>query len=190
MKVNQEQFLQQLIENVEDNLTSVNEYMELSDEELNTKYDEKSWSILECMEHLNRYGDYYIPYLKKAMNTSPQKTKDIYKGGWLGNYFANMMQPKGGSISNKMSAPSDKNPIGTTLDRVVLSVRKEQCTQLLEILGHSFDKNINKPRIPISISRVIRLKYGDTLHFLIAHDNRHTLQGDRIMYSISNKNTI
>ena len=40
---------------------------QLPESKLNFKEDPEKWSILECIEHLNRYGDYYLPEIEKAV---------------------------------------------------------------------------------------------------------------------------
>ncbi len=54
----------------------------------------KSWSILECLEHLNLYGDFYIPEIKNRIESSKTLPKENFKSRILGNYFAKSMLPK------------------------------------------------------------------------------------------------
>ena len=39
--------------------------------------------------------------------------------------------------------------------------------------------NISKTRTAISISKIIRLKLGDTFRFNVAHNERHLLQAEK-----------
>lgn len=34
-----------------------------------------AWCILECLEHLNLYGDFYLPQIENSIKTIKQKTK-------------------------------------------------------------------------------------------------------------------
>jgi len=43
------------------------EFETLPESDLNWKEHPKKWSILECLEHLNRYSDYYHLEIKKAI---------------------------------------------------------------------------------------------------------------------------
>jgi DinB superfamily len=58
----------------------------------------------------------------------------------------------------------------------VLDTFIRQQHELLELLELAKTKNIGSIRTPISISRLIRLKLGDTFRFLIAHEQRHFIQ--------------
>jgi hypothetical protein len=48
--------------------------------------------------------------------------------------------------------------------------------KLLQLLDVARRRNMNSIRIPISISKLIRFKLGDTFRFLIAHEQRHMIQ--------------
>ena len=60
------------------------------------KANPESWSAAQCIEHLNMYGRYYIPALRKAIDLAENKgfqPNETYKSGWIGNYFYNLMLP-------------------------------------------------------------------------------------------------
>ena len=46
----------------------------LTPAQLNQKKSPESWSILECLEHLNLYGDFYLPAIEGALLAHPQFT--------------------------------------------------------------------------------------------------------------------
>jgi len=66
----------------------------MGEDSLNCKPEASSWSILECLEHLNRYGDFYIPEIKQRIQNSKTKPSAVFNSGWLGNYFAKKYAPK------------------------------------------------------------------------------------------------
>ena len=88
-----EALIRDLVERTKDHLNRVQKFSDLSDEELNFKSSPERWSILECLEHLNRYGRFYIPEMQQRIDQSSHRPGD-FKTGWLGNYFANSMLPK------------------------------------------------------------------------------------------------
>ncbi|OHX65084.1 DinB family protein [Flammeovirga pacifica] len=181
MKIAYQSLLQSLNNDLDQNLEKLQVLQSLLVTELNLRSNEKSWSILECIHHLNLYGEYYIPHLEKALLKSQKRNHEVYKSGWLGNYFSNMMAPKENIVKNPMPAPSDKNPIGSNLDTSVLDVRHQQIDKLKQLLLQANELNLEKVRIPITISKWIKLKTGDTFRFLIAHEVRHFLQCQNII---------
>lgn len=159
----------------------INQAEKLQSYDLNTltwKENEISWSILECLEHLNLYGDFYLPQIEKEIKNSTTKTDLEFKSGVLGNYFAKSMLPK--EKLNKMKTFKDKNPLNAQLDKSVIDRFINQQIKLLELLNQSRNVSLNKVKINTSISNLIKLKLGDTFQFFINHIIRHLNQIDRI----------
>lgn len=129
----------------------INQAEKLKPYALNTltwKENEISWSILECLEHLNLYGDFYLPQIENKIKKSTTKTDLEFKSGILGNYFAKSMLPK--EKLNKMKTFKDKNPLNADLDRVVIDRFINQQIKLLDLLNQSRNVSLNKVKIQIS----------------------------------------
>jgi hypothetical protein len=147
---------------------------------LNTPPAPGKWSILQVIEHLNSYNRYYIPELENALQRGRHSGIAFnaqFKSGWFGDYFTKMMMPgEGGKISNKMNAPKDHRPVAQQdADKVITEfLAGEQ--KLISLLQMALSTDMGKLRLPISISRLIKLKAGDTFRFLIAHQQRHFVQ--------------
>ena len=133
------------------------------------------WSVVQVLEHLNSYGCYYLPALEKGLKKEGASKKE-FRPGWLGNYFTNLMLPKEGQVKNKMKTPKDHQPAFHADAYPILETFLLQQHTLLELLELAKQKNIGAIRIPISLSRLIRLKAGDTFRFFIAHEQRHFVQ--------------
>ncbi len=174
MKIAAEKLITDLIESTRENLNQVEKFKECSDQALNYKKNASSWSILECIEHLNLYGDYYLPEMEDNIANSKHEATAIFKSGILGNYFANQMLPKEGM--KKMEAPKDKNPSGSQLEKSVIERFIKQQHKMLELLDKSRHVSLTKTKTAISISKLIKLRLGDTFRFVIYHNQRHLAQ--------------
>lgn len=179
MKIESEKLIQDLIEITQKNINQVEQLNTISIKKLNWKSDSDSWSILECLEHLNLYGDFYIPEIDKKIESSKIPAVENFKSGFLGNYFANSMLPK--EKLNKMKTFKDKDPIGSALDSRTIERFLSQQQQLLKLLDKSRKVNLNKTKTAISISTWITLKLGDTFRVVIYHNQRHLVQVNRIL---------
>jgi len=179
-----EKLVQSLIEQTRQIINQVEKLNSYDLNYLTWKEDEVSWSILECLEHLNLYGDFYLPQMENIINKSNTKPDLEFKSGILGNYFAKIILPK--EKLNKMKTFKDKNPLNAKLDKVVINRFIIQQTKLLDLLNHSRNVSLNKVKIQTSISILIKLKLGDTFRFLINHNIRHLSQIDRIQAEIKN----
>lgn len=149
------------------------------DAELNKRLSDDSWSVLECFEHLNLYGNFYLPEIKKRIETSHTKSASEFKSGLLGNYFAKSMLPK--EKLNKMKTFNNMNPIHSNLSKQTISIFIEQQKQLLVLLNASRFVNLNKVKTSISITSLIKLKLGDTFRFVINHNARHIQQAKNVL---------
>ncbi|PTT36536.1 hypothetical protein DBR28_10910 [Chryseobacterium sp. HMWF028] len=150
-----------------------------TEEELNFRASKDSWSTLECLEHLNRYGDFYIPEINRNISSAGKSSQSYFKSGILGNYFAKSMLPK--EKLNKMKTLKTMNPIHSQLNKAVVDTFIKQQEKMLELLEESQYIDLEKTKTSISISKLIKLKMGDTLRFVVYHNERHIGQIKRIL---------
>ncbi|SFT37532.1 DinB superfamily protein [Lishizhenia tianjinensis] len=173
-----QKLIEQLIGNSERHLQFAEACKKIDISHLNYKANAESWSVLECIEHLNLYGDFYNPSLKQSLSKAKPAVRRHFKPGLLGNYFTQSMYPK--EKLNKMKTFKDKNPVGSTLNLSHLDRFINQQHQFIELLKEAEHKNLNF-KTPISISKWLKLKLGDTFHFVSAHNERHIQQAKRIL---------
>ena len=179
-----ENLIQSLIEQTRQIINQVERLKNYDLQTLTWKSNQSSWSILECLEHLNLYGDFYLPQIEDKIKNSSTKSDLEFKSGFLGNYFSKSMLPK--EKLNKMKTFKNKNPINAKLDKVVIDKFINQQIRLLDLLNQSRNVSLNKVKIKTSISSLIRLKLGDTFQFFINHIVRHISQIDRIQTEMKN----
>lgn len=178
MKIRTELLIEDLIERTKQHMNQAEELKQLGHKQLNWKENPESWSVLECLEHLNLYGDFYLPEIESSIENSQFPGQaDIFKSGLLGNYFAKAMLPK--EKLNKMKTFKDKNPGGSKLNISTLDRFIEQQRKMLALLDKARQINITKTKTAISISNLIKLRLGDTFRVVIYHNQRHLLQATK-----------
>jgi hypothetical protein len=141
--------------------------------------EEGRWSILECLEHLNLYGDFYLVEIEKQILENQHRHASKFKSGLLGNYFANLMEVKNGKIK-KMKAPKDKNPVNVALSVTTISRFLKQQDQLATLLNQCRSLDLTKIKCAISLTKLIKLRLGDTLRFYTYHIERHVVQAEAV----------
>jgi hypothetical protein len=167
--------LMRLEKKTEEHLTTaVQTFQNLEDENLLRPAAHGGWSIAQCLEHLNRYGNFYLPQIKLAIEKS-QAAHDYFKSGWFGNYFTNMMDPS--SRKNYKAFKEYIPPLELRAHEVVAEFIHQQET-LLNYLCRASKADLNI-RVPISITSFVKLKLGDVFQFLIMHNERHMRQAKR-----------
>ena len=60
MEVNSDKLIDQLVNQIKSIRERGCELKNLPIETLCNRVDDSSWNVLECLEHVNRYGDYYL----------------------------------------------------------------------------------------------------------------------------------
>lgn len=166
-------------------------YLLHQDPEILTQQPEEGkWSVAQILEHLNSYGRYYLPLIETSINNERYHPKDYYRPGLLGDYFTKSMLPKkNGQVTNKMQAPKNHRPPVDVDNNKVIQEFLRQEHLLLDLLDRAGETNIEQIRIPISISRFIRLRLGDTFRFLVAHHQRHFVQVNNALASLKHAKT-
>ena len=182
MKISTTQLLEELKDRTGNHLQYAQTLLLKPENELNFRSSTDSWSALECLEHLNRYGDFYIPEISHRISSSATSPQATFKPGILGNYFAKSMLPK--EKLNKMKTLKAMNPIHSQLSKDVLNEFVKQQQLLLELLEKAQHIDLEKTKTAISISKLITLKLGDTFRFVIYHNARHIAQVERILNNI------
>jgi hypothetical protein len=135
------------------------------------------WSMAQCLDHLNGYGDHYFTEIKKRIDKSENDDQQVFKSTWLGQYFTKMMDPDLGK--RKFTTFKNHIPKKDLDPNKVIAEFIHQQEDLLGYLRKGKLKNLNSIRIPISIAKWIRLKLGDVFQFVIAHNERHIRQAMR-----------
>jgi len=182
MKISSSQLLSELKNITSDNISFIETVLLKSDQDLNHRITNESWSVLECVEHLNRYGDFYIPEIENRISSSDKESTVNFTPGILGNYFAKNMYPK--NKLNKMKTFKNINPIHRKLSKEVLKEFVKQKHLILILLERAKKVSLDKTKTSISISKLIKLRLGDTFRFVIYHNLRHIEQAKRILNSI------
>jgi hypothetical protein len=160
-------------------------FSNLSDQQKSWKKDTNSWSILEVFAHLNAYANYYHPVFSKRIETTRyREPKDVFISSPLGkSAWKSMKLGNAKNVKRRMKSPKSFNPTFET-DLVrgtdIESFENDQL-HLLTILTNAEEVNLRKVKVPISISKIIRLRLGDALQFVIYHNERHMQQALNII---------
>jgi hypothetical protein len=98
----------------------------------------------------------------------------------LGSYFAGLMKARDGKMT-RMKAPKDKVPASPDLSVTTVDRFLKQQDELLRSIERARKADLRRIHVPTSLSRLIRLRLGDTLRFYVYHIERHVLQAERAL---------
>lgn len=178
MKLDKYRLLEELETELRNQITQVEEiYKNASETVLQSPSASGGWSILQCLDHLNSYGFYYLPQISDALTIAKRSDSSIYRSGWLGDYFTRIMSPETGT--KKFKAFKDHQPAKVLDAKRVISEFLRQEELLLGYLSDAKSLDMASVKVPLSISPLIGIRLGDTFRFLLAHNRRHLLQAGR-----------
>lgn len=173
--------LQTITEITEDNISQIKKYVvKLSDKQLNWRPNTSSWSIAQTLAHLNAYASYYHPvFTKKIEQTRFCNAKEEFVSSPLGrSAWKSMKLGNAKNVKRKFKAQKGYNP---TVDEQLVSGNDcndfiESQNEFLGIIKKAGGVNLRRVKVPISISKIVRLRLGDALLFVTYHNERHVQQ--------------
>lgn len=152
----------------------------LSELQLHWKKDNVSWSIAEIASHLNEFAAYYFDIISKKIDkTRFREPRQTFLSSPLGrSAWTSMKLGNARNVKRKLRSPRMFNPRlnreMTVQDSVQILLANQE--RLLEILKRSAEVSLRKVRIPMATSKLIRLRLGDALMYVIYHQERHIQQ--------------
>ena len=171
-------------------LNAVETLKERSFPELTHRPNEKSWNILEVLEHLRIA---YALYEKKIETALFQLGGDSegsweYRPGFWNRFIIEGQRPKEKKRPFKMKTlkrfePQLPKELSQKEVRQVFEKFKKSYTELKASIIASRNKRINHHRIASAIGPIIKFHLPEAFEFLICHAERHKVQIDEIVAS-------
>ena len=144
-----------------------------------------SWSVIEVFAHLNEYASFYHRvFQERIQKTKFDEPKDTFVSSPLGrSAWRSMKLGRVKNVKRKFKAPKAYNPSNepSLIKGDDINSFGENQKEMLSILDMAKNVNLRKVKIPISISRIVRLRLGDALMFVIYHNERHVQQALNIL---------
>ncbi|MEX1002077.1 MAG: DinB family protein [Crocinitomicaceae bacterium] len=157
----------------------------LSQEQLHWSPDPSSWSIAQCLAHLNAFHRFYVPvFVERVKNTRFQNPAPYFQSSPLGQ--STFMKVKLGKLKNvkrKLKSPKDYNPLvnkNLKIKNVIEDFLKYQ-HKLIKVLEDAQTINIRKTKTSFSVRPIVKLRLGDAFQYIVYHAERHIEQANRVM---------
>ena len=170
-------FVTELDQTIHQLLTTVQTELEpLELAQLNQQPAPNSWSVLECLEHLNRYSRYYNPCFGQAVARPGASTETEVRYSWVGRKFISMMAP---GNTKKTKAFAYMNPSGSQLSRAVFAEFYAHQLLLLGLLASARHTDLNRKAVPVEFLRLLKMRLGEAFELQVLHEQRHVQQALR-----------
>jgi hypothetical protein len=180
------QLIEELKRITQSNIDLVNQkFVALNEQQKNWRKDLDSWSINDVFSHLNEFSSYYhTAFSAKIERTRFREAKEVFISSPLGrSAWKSMKLGNAQNIKRKFKSPRSYNPTfnPSLLAADPIAKFKKNQTELLHIIDLAATINLRKAKIAMSISKIVRLKFGDALLFVIYHNERHLQQALNIL---------
>lgn len=159
------------------------DFRPLTDDQLRWKPAPGSWSIIECLQHLNLAEQFYIRQLQHhvgrigVQQVSP--ADQVLESDLAGRTLRWIIDPQ---TTLKFPAPGVIRPRqAADLDVVnVLRQFVDLQTLLLTLLDKAVYLDWNGQKVPTLFGSWLKIKLGDAVLMLVAHTERHINQARRV----------
>jgi hypothetical protein len=176
-KFKSEELIDQLESDVRNLIAAAEHLMTADPVKLSYCPEEGKWSVAQVIEHMNMYSRYYLPLMEKSMVHITKDTNAWFIPGFFGNYLTNTMMPKNVyEVKNRMKTSKNFTPERSVNVEAAFKEFIQHQNKLLQLLEVARRRNLDTIRIPVTVSKFIRLKLGDAFRFLVAHEQRHMMQ--------------
>lgn len=155
-------------------------FSSLSPEQISWKPNRKSWSVLECYDHLLVTNGLYIPKIKAALEKSEksvEKSVRPFKPSYFGRLFIKAIKPGSGFKIKTFKIFKPKNgPQNLDIPAKFLAQQDE----LIELIKRADQCDVNAVKFSSPVSRLIRFSLGEGLSVVVVHEQRHLLQAQNL----------
>ena len=154
---------------------------QLTNAQFNWRVAEGSWSIGECLAHLNLTGQMYLPRIERAMRQARAAGltgSAPFRHGWFGNFFVRRLEPPVRRL--KVRAPRTVEPPPEHLLAVVVPAFMSLQEQLDKKLREAEGLHLSRIKISSPFSRYLSFSLGQSFALLAAHERRHLWQARQV----------
>jgi DinB superfamily len=152
----------------------------LKESQFNWRPDPRSWSMAECLLHLNIVGDRYVHLLEKTLveaRAHALLAPGPFTYGWLGKWILANTEPppKRKSKAPRAFTPAYGQPITAVLP-TFLHLQGQLALQLEQANG----LDLARVKVPVPGWGPLKLNLYVTLAGIAAHERRHLWQARQV----------
>jgi hypothetical protein len=170
--------LQVVCRELDDNATrAVRLFEGIHPHQLTLRPDPESWSIAECLVHLNLFSQAFVPIIQNACTKGAPQSRAPFKMDLLGRVIKFSLEPpaKLKSVTAQRFEPLVTEPLEEILPRFL-----ELQNQLSAAVAASNGFDLNEIKITSPVSTRIRYNLLSCFEIIAAHQRRHLWQAEKV----------
>jgi hypothetical protein len=153
---------------------------DLDDERLNWRPDERSWSVAQCLDHLNVANRAYLGPMREALERARRQgavRRGAIQPGIGGRWFVATLEPP---PKRRLPAPRRIVPAARRgRDEVMAEWRRVQ-SATKDLLREAAGVDLNGTRFVNPFFALIRFSVGTGFQVIATHERRHLWQAERV----------
>jgi hypothetical protein len=153
---------------------------DLDEERFNWRPDESSWSVAQCLDHLNVATRVYLGPMRQALEAA--RSRGSSRRGpihppWLERWFVRTLEPP---PKRRLPAPRKIVPAARkTRDEVGEEWGRVQA-DLADLLSEAAPFDLNAARFRNPLFPLVRFSVGTGFLVIETHERRHLLQAQKV----------
>jgi hypothetical protein len=150
----------------------------LTDAQFRWRPDQDSWSIAECLDHLNATARVYLPALDEGISEAIRRGvygEGPFKYNWLGR-----LSVRFSDMRLRLKTPDDMQPGAGRTRREILSAFHAYQVQYVDRLRQANGVDLARARVRIPVTGWFRIPLGSGFAVMLAHSRRHLAQAQRV----------
>ena len=158
---------------------------ELDDERFNWRPDERSWSVAQCLDHLNVGNRIYLASMRSAVEEAQSKNalrRGPIQQRALERWFVRSLEPP---PRPRLSAPKKIVPAARKSRAEVGEEWTRIQSQIHDLLQQAAPLDLNGARFVNPFIPLIRFSVGTGFLVLETHERRHLLQARKVVAKMS-----
>lgn len=149
----------------------------LTQDQLTWKPSPGAWSVGQCLQHLVRMNEVYLPPIAAALEGRRRgRTEQILPGPFSRWFIRNYIAPS----ERRARAPRPADP-GPDVDPDVLRRFVESNDRARDLVRVAAEYDVNSIRFRNPFVPLIRFTAGTGLEIVSRHEDRHLLQAERVV---------
>ena len=156
----------------------------LSDQQFAWQPAPDSWSVAQCLDHLNATARSYLPVMDEGIADAIRR--GLYNPGpftynWLGRYSVWVMEPPS---RFRATAPKPFQPAPSRPRHDIMAAFRAYQVQYVDRLRQASGLDLARARVASPAARWLRLPLGSAFALMLAHERRHLEQARRVIERI------
>ena len=153
----------------------------VGEERFNWRPDERSWSVAQCLDHLNVANRLYAEAMRRAVEAAREKgatRRGPIRPGAFSRWFIRTMEPP---PRRKLPAPRKIVPAARKQLAEVRAEWSRVQMQVRDLLAQAAPLDLNGTRFVNPFLPLIRFSVGTGFLVIEAHQRRHLLQARQVL---------